>query len=86
MGLKYSTEFCPQAQLVLKMDDDIAVDLFQLLNLVRNQSLSGMQIAGAVMTGDELNPTFRLRMGLRHHSPSRHSTSQTRGIVAFFLD
>ncbi|KAI9551716.1 hypothetical protein GHT06_022052 [Daphnia sinensis] len=56
MGLKYSAEFCPQAELVLKMDDDIAVDLFQLLNLVRNQSLSGMQIAGAVMAGDELNP------------------------------
>ena len=56
MGLKYATHFCPHAELLLKMDDDIAVDLFRLLQLVRNQSLSSMQIAGAVLTGNELNP------------------------------
>ena len=56
MGLKYATHFCRQAELILKMDDDIAVDVFQLLRLVRDLSLSGMQMAGALMTGDELNP------------------------------
>lgn len=55
MGLKHATHYCPAAELVLKMDDDIAVDLFQLMDLVRNESLSGMQIAGAFMSGDELN-------------------------------
>lgn len=56
MGLKYSAHYCSQAQLILKMDDDIAVDLFQLLDLVRSKSLTGLQIAGAVLTGDERNP------------------------------
>lgn len=75
MGLKYSTHFCPQAQLVLKMDDDIAVDLFQLLNLVRNQSVSGMQIAGAVMAGDELNPV-RNKASKWYVSPDDYASSR----------
>ena len=56
MGLKYSIHYCPQAQLILKMDDDIVVDLFQLLDLVRNKSLTGLQIAGAMLTSNERNP------------------------------
>ncbi|EFX84556.1 hypothetical protein DAPPUDRAFT_47057, partial [Daphnia pulex] len=56
MGLKYSAHYCSQAQLILKMDDDIAVDLFQLLDLVRSKLLTGLQIVGAVLTGDERNP------------------------------
>lgn len=56
MGLKHATSFCPQANYVLKMDDDIAVDLFQLLHLVRSLNVSGLQIAGAVLQGDELLP------------------------------
>lgn len=56
MGLKHASHFCQQAELVLKMDDDIVVDLFQLLDLGRNLSLAGMQMAGALMTGDELIP------------------------------
>ena len=56
MGLKHAAHFCPQAELVLKMDDDTAVDFFQLLHLVREKGLSGPRICGAVMTGDELLP------------------------------
>lgn len=56
MGLKHAAHFCPRAHLLLKMDDDTAVDLFQLLNLVRQKGLSGPRIAGAVMTGEELLP------------------------------
>lgn len=57
MGLKYAVHFCPHAKLVLKMDDDIAVDIFQLLDFVKQKKkLSGLRIAGAVMSGEELNP------------------------------
>lgn len=77
MGLKHAVDYCPRAELVLKMDDDIAVDLFQLVNLVRNQSqLSGMEIVGAVMTGNELNPvrerSSKWYVSRHDYAPSRY--------------
>jgi len=56
MGLKYAAHYCPQASMVIKMDDDIAVDIFQLSDWAKKEGLSGLQIAGAVMTGNELIP------------------------------
>jgi len=34
MGYKWAQEFCPQANFVLKTDDDVFVDTFGLINLV----------------------------------------------------
>lgn len=57
MGLKYAVRFCPQAQLVLKMDDDIAVDIFRLWQSAKEQLLgNATAIVGAVMTGHEREP------------------------------
>ena len=76
MGLKYATHFCPQAQFLLKMDDDIAVDLFQLLDLVRELQLSGLQMAGAVMSGKELDPvrdkSSKWYVSRSDYAPSRY--------------
>ncbi|KAF2365165.1 Glycosyl transferase family 31 [Trinorchestia longiramus] len=35
MGLKWATQFCSQASVIIKMDDDIAVDLFQLRQMIK---------------------------------------------------
>lgn len=76
MGLKYATQFCPQADYVLKMDDDIAVDLFQLLHLVRSFNVTGMQIAGAVLQGEELRPlrdrSSKWYVSYDEYAPSRY--------------
>ena len=70
LGLKYAVHYCPQARYVLKMDDDIAVDIFQVLRFMQDSNINGagggdeeeeeedqsLKIAGAVMRGDELNP------------------------------
>ncbi|XP_026272610.1 lactosylceramide 1,3-N-acetyl-beta-D-glucosaminyltransferase [Frankliniella occidentalis] len=35
MGLLWATRYCPQARLVIKMDDDIVVDLYQFVDVVK---------------------------------------------------
>lgn len=56
MGLKHAVNYCSRAQYILKMDDDIAVDIFQIWKHVKQQNLSGLAVSGAVMTGAELEP------------------------------
>ena len=56
MGLKHAVNFCPHTKYVLKMDDDIAVDIFQLLAHIKPNNISGLALAGAVMMGQELHP------------------------------
>lgn len=50
MGLKYAVHYCPQASWILKMDDDIAVDIYQFLTLLEetNWTTSNL-IVGALM-------------------------------------
>lgn len=56
MGLKHAVNYCSHTKYLLKMDDDIAVDIFQLLAHVKQRNISGLALAGAVMTGQELHP------------------------------
>lgn len=58
LGLKYAVHFCSQARFILKMDDDIAVDVFQLLDLFETSGAQPSQrvIFGSVMTDGELDP------------------------------
>jgi len=56
MGLKHAVNYCPHTKYLLKMDDDIAVDIFQLLAYVKQRNVSGLALAGAVMTTLELQP------------------------------
>jgi len=62
MGLKYAVHYCSQTQWIVKMDDDIAVDIFQLLDYLENSVVDthdGLVIVGAVMNGSELDPLRR---------------------------
>lgn len=59
--LQHAAAYCPQARYLLKMDDDVAVDLFQILNLTRTvfnddddaHDAHGAIIVGRVMVGAE---------------------------------
>ena len=57
MGLKYAVHYCHQARFVLKMDDDIVVDLFRILQLLKTSKVEGsLKIAGSLMNAEERNP------------------------------
>ena len=50
MGLKYAVHYCPQASWILKMDDDIAVDIYQFLTLLQaNNRSKAAIIVGALL-------------------------------------
>ncbi|CAB3360187.1 Hypothetical predicted protein [Cloeon dipterum] len=49
MGLRWAAQFCPQAQLLIKMDDDIAVDLPRLIALA--PSMVHHNMLGYVLDG-----------------------------------
>uniref|UniRef100_A0A6A7G1G8 Hexosyltransferase n=2 Tax=Hirondellea gigas TaxID=1518452 RepID=A0A6A7G1G8_9CRUS len=51
MGLTWTVHYCPQAEFIIKVDDDIAVDIFQIRQLIkykyrniRNQMLGLIQV------------------------------------------
>lgn len=37
MGLRWAWQFCPQARVVMRMDDDVAVDVFNLIDAVEQK-------------------------------------------------
>jgi Galactosyltransferase len=51
MGLQWGVQFCPQAQMLIKIDDDTAINLPQLLALapplLKNETLIGAISNGA---------------------------------------
>ena len=51
MGLKYAVHYCPQTSWILKMDDDITVDIYQLITLLQatNWTTTSNIIVGALM-------------------------------------
>lgn len=51
MGLEWAARYCPQAQLVIKMDDDIAVDLYQLMDYMHGQ-VRAVEINGTAAQGE----------------------------------
>lgn len=42
MGLRWAARYCPQARFVLKMDDDIVVDLYQFVDLLKEQPAAAL--------------------------------------------
>ena len=51
MGLQWASDACPGASYVIKMDDDIAVDFYQLksLALAASRQLEGEQLFGGLL-------------------------------------
>jgi Galactosyltransferase len=52
MGLQWGVQFCPQAQMLIKIDDDTAINLPQLLALAP-PLLSNGTLVGAISYGAE---------------------------------
>ncbi|EFA02353.1 beta-1,3-galactosyltransferase 5 [Tribolium castaneum] len=49
MGLRWVSENCPTTQYVIKMDDDIVINIGSTVQLLRNLTLPGDSIAGYVL-------------------------------------
>lgn len=55
MGLQWAAEYCSNAKFIIKMDDDIVVDIYKLVEYLHKLSLSEKRpIAGYVLRG--MNP------------------------------
>jgi len=50
MGLQWAVEFCPQAQMLIKIDDDTAINLPGLLQIAPPMLIDGA-LLGRVMNG-----------------------------------
>jgi hypothetical protein len=50
MGLRWGVQFCPQAQMLIKLDDDIVVDLPRLL-AIASPLLNKGNMLGYVLDG-----------------------------------
>ena len=51
MGLDWAARFCPQAKFVLKMDDDIAIDIYQMDEMLAGRSSEEESLLGFVQAG-----------------------------------
>ncbi|KAG8234547.1 hypothetical protein J437_LFUL014006 [Ladona fulva] len=51
MGLQWVTSFCRKAQYIIKMDDDIIVDVYFLMKLLQVSNVSGSFMLGYILNG-----------------------------------
>ena len=67
MGLVWASTFCPQAEFVMKGDDDMFIDVFELLVLsrlnIKNQSRNHFLLCYVESHGSILYPPYRFQGG-----------------------
>jgi len=71
-GLKWVTHYCRQAKYTLKIDDDIFVNMFNLLNILMNMTYHPSYIMGNVRYRDMVLRSGRYKVAMNEFSPTHY--------------